>query len=180
MSQLSRYPFRRYGDVLVNLALVQSATLRPPGMLNRRAAIEFLQFKLVAFSGMPDMRPLVVHFDSEAEARAEFEHLAAHLEAVPSDATLRERGALSVEEDAAPVRKRITKKGPPKAHEVEEVKRPRGRPRKDAAAPAIRIVPVGASSSAARRRGRPPGALGKKKRDLLVEEELKKLARVQL
>ncbi len=66
--------------------------------------------------------------------------------------------------------------------EAKEVKRGRGRPRKGATPGGIskiKVIPVGAST-AARRRGRPPGSLGKKKRDLIVEAELKKLAGTQL
>jgi hypothetical protein len=96
------------------------------------------------------------------------------------------------EQAPKPPRRRITKKTPPQkapaatlappTPEVKEVKRGRGRPRKEATPGAIsklRVIPVGAST-AARRRGRPPGSLGKKKRDLIVEAELKKLAGTQL
>jgi hypothetical protein len=71
-----RVVFRRYGDVLVNLARVQSVHLDKAGML-RWPHIDFYVGRVLSFSGQgPDSRPLRVAFETPEDARAEFEALA--------------------------------------------------------------------------------------------------------
>lgn len=71
-----RATFRRYGDVLVNLALVQSVHLNEGGSVLRRPHIDFYVGRVLSFSGQgPDSRPLSVAFETPEDARREFEAL---------------------------------------------------------------------------------------------------------
>ena len=44
----------------------------------------------------------------------------------------------------------------------------------------IRVVPLSSTTTSVRRRGRPPGSLGKKKRDRVLEAEIKRVNAQQL
>lgn len=85
-SAAARYPWTRYGDVLVNMARVHQVTLRQAGMMGRPALL-FWTPQVVSFAGTgPDTRPLEVYFDTNDAARSAFEQLSADVEAVPDDA----------------------------------------------------------------------------------------------
>ena len=67
--------FRRYGDILINLTLIERIELREtPGLFrSNKPAIDFWGHRMVSFANQgPDTRPTTVSFDSVEEARAEF------------------------------------------------------------------------------------------------------------
>ena len=74
--------FRRYGDVMVNLALVEVVQLRQSsGMFGTGSpAIEFWGHRHLSFPNQgPDTHPVVVKFDSVHAAQEEYERLNRHL-----------------------------------------------------------------------------------------------------
>lgn len=71
--------FRRYGDTLVNLSLVEAIYLHETSEIlgKRGPMIEFWGHRLLAFTSHgSDTRPINIYFASLDEARAEFEALA--------------------------------------------------------------------------------------------------------